>query len=772
VPVDPQQTVLRLIQALQVNEEWSRRADVAKIIRALEYDKQNLYIRGGGGAPWREVANNVIGQGFGGLDGPTQDQDQPNPYNIPLFQSQGKVLQGALCGSMPIARFKAVNSDDPKDVRTAKAKNNIVELFWRNNKNSEIQRKIASNYYTGGAVLGYVRYKEDPARFGYTNKPIMERVPQVLPEGYACPECGAAADPAEVMEMGCPQCQAPPDPNGITPEQVVEKEVPTGQTERIPNAAEVISIYGKMNYRVPATASSIEDCIYAQIVEEVNVWAIKALYPDKADKIVAGPDPVSNTDTTERYARINLNTTPGGMQQTQASYGVDPGGNLITFSRTWVRPAAFWIMEPGQRDELFAAYPDGMYFEMAGSVLVAPPRNESMDKHLALSHCFPGDGQIRESMGGPILDIQDAVSDVFNTAIDCARRAVPITFCDNEVLSREDIQKTPVLAGAIRPVNNKDGNLNHSFFETEPATLHPSAYQLMNQMMFDLPASLIGTQAVMQGATTNQRTASGQKLLLDQALGRLGPAWQALCAFYVRIAELAVENFAESRDVDVVLPTIGTAGTSKSEIIKIEDLQGNAKAYCESDEQFPLSPSEQREMVMMNLANPALGILSPENYDKIKPLLGFDITFPGEKARAKQMRELQRLLAEQPIPAIDPMTGGPAFDPMTGQPILEPSVPVNLLEDQMAHIMTGREWIESEEAEWHELNNPMGFQNAMLHFQAHEAILNPPMPPPGPPAGPGMPTPPPEGPGAPPPPGLEAQGPPPASEGAGGDMGV
>ena len=68
-----------------------------------------------------------------------------------------------------------------------------------------------------------------------------------------------------------------------------------------------------------------------------------------------------------------------------------------------------------------------------------------MDDHLYIAHCYPGEGQIRESMGAPILDLQDAVSDGYNTGIDCMRRSVSTTYVDNKVLSRQDIRRRPSL---------------------------------------------------------------------------------------------------------------------------------------------------------------------------------------------------------------------------------------------------------------------------------------------------------------------------------------
>ncbi len=768
MPIDLEHVAVRMIQGLQVNEEFSRRADLAKVTRGREYDKQNLYIRGGGQAPWREIATNVYATGWqGGIGNETpEDIDAPQPYNIPLYQSQGKILQGALSNTMPLARWRAVNSDDPKDVITAKAKNDITELFWRNNPNDEVQPKMCSYFYTDGAFLCYVRSKEDPARFGYRNEPIMEQVPMPVPEGYQCPQCGAAGEPAEVEQMGCPNCGAPFNPEGLTPPSEVMQNVQTG-SRKLPNAAEVISIYGKLNYRVPANAGDIPDCLYAQIVEEVSIWSLKAVFPDKADKIMGGDQPVAPTDTTERYTRLALNTTPGGMQG-QQQYGVTYGGDTATYTRTWFRPAAYWILDEQTRDELFAAYPDGMYVEMCGTTLLTDPRNESMDDHLYIAHCYPGEGQIRESMGAPILDLQDAVSDGYNTAIDCMRRSVSTTFVDNEVLSRQDMKKTPVLAGSMYPVNNAKGDMARSFFETQPSKMDQSSLNLLNQMLFDLPAQFLGTQPVMQGAPSNQRTSSGLKLQLDQSLGRIGPAWRSLRRAYVKISELAVGVFVKSRNTDVDLPSIGTAGSSKSVVIRKEDLQGSAVAYCESDETFPLSPADRREMLMMLMQNPAFNVLAPENYDQVKPLLGFDFELPGEKAREKQVREIQRLLmgAPEPVMAVDEFGAEvQAIDPMTGQPMFQPSVPVNKLENHEAHLSTLRSWIETEEAEQMERDNPEGFQNVMLHAQAHEMMLAPPPMPMMPGGAPGLPPPPPGGPGAPPPEGLAAQGPPGASEG-------
>ena len=121
---------------------------------------------------------------------------------------------------------------------------------------------------------------------------------------------------------------------------------------------------------------------------EVHRAKLKAGYPHAADKIQMGGPQSARRSVRARVARGNV-----------AGLADDASGrravNLITFSRTWLRPWAFYAIEDKSvRDELLALFPDGCYVAFAGDTY-CESRNETMDDHWRVMHALPGDGQNR-----------------------------------------------------------------------------------------------------------------------------------------------------------------------------------------------------------------------------------------------------------------------------------------------------------------------------------------------------------------------------------------
>jgi hypothetical protein len=204
-----------------------------------------------------------------------------------------------------------------------------------------------------------------------------------------------------------------------------------------------------------------------------------------------------------------------------------------------------------------------------------------------------------------------------------------------------------------------------------------------------------------------------------------------------RIAALAVKHFIANREGDYVFSELTPYGF-KNKVIKYADLSGQIVAYPESDEAYPVSASDRREQLLglLNTGNPSLAaaVTDPENFDYFKAANGLaGMKLPGEAARNKQFREIQRLLQSQPqvipvppSPVIGP-DGQPAIDPMTGQIQMNPpsqkeisSVPIYEITDE--HDMEFKAcqiWLNSEEADDARDNNPGGHRNVVLHAEDH-----------------------------------------------------
>ncbi len=84
---------------------------------------------------------------------------------------------------------------------------------------------------------------------------------------------------------------------------------------------------------------------------EVHRAKLKAAFPHAADKIQTGGPQAAD----DIYARATRVAVAQGMPTTHPG---DALFNLITFSRTWIRPWAFYAIEDsGVRDQLLANFP-------------------------------------------------------------------------------------------------------------------------------------------------------------------------------------------------------------------------------------------------------------------------------------------------------------------------------------------------------------------------------------------------------------------------------
>jgi hypothetical protein len=153
--------------------------------------------------------------------------------------------------------------------------------------------------------------------------------------GVICPKCGTA-----LGEPDFHRAPRVPVPIGIS-------------TRRVPNGQEVISIVGGLELNTPVWANEQYEFPYLQWQLEVHRAKLKAAFPHVADKIQMGGE----AGADDVYARATRVAVAQGMPSTLPG---DALFNLVTFSRTWIRPWAFYaIQDAAVRDALLQLFPDG-----------------------------------------------------------------------------------------------------------------------------------------------------------------------------------------------------------------------------------------------------------------------------------------------------------------------------------------------------------------------------------------------------------------------------
>jgi hypothetical protein len=461
---------------------------------------------------------------------------------------------------------------------------------------------------------------------------------------------------------------------------------------------------------------------------EVHRAKLKASYPHAADKIQMG-GPIQSDDVYARATRVAISQ---GLPTTHPG---DALFNLITFSRTWIRPWSFYAIEDKSvRDALVALFPDGCYVAYAGDTY-CESRNESMDDRWRVMHALPGDGQNRPSVGDSLVQIQERYNTLSNIQAETYEYGIPPIYADPQVLDFDALANQTAEPAAHYPARARPGQpLSAGFFQPAPAQVPPDLVRHQQELMGPVSQFLTGLfPAVFGGEMESVKTASGYAMARDQALGRLGLVWRRLKTFYSDVMLLSVDCFRKNRPEDAEIPILGPGGEFESRWIRLADLKGNIQAHPESDETFPRLKSQQRAVVqqLMASSDPMIqqALADPANAGFVKGVLGLsDLVVPGEDSRNKQLREIDLLLASAPIAGGRSAGVSPAGVAQDAEEnsrqdagaTLLPSVPVDLLFDNhVVELEECRRWANSDAGQIARIENPVGFANVHAHAEAH-----------------------------------------------------
>jgi len=697
-----------------------------------------------------------------------------------LYQAFGLSFISVLSQDVPATRFYPQSAQSIGDITAARAASQVCDLVEQNNRIQHLLTGVAFYLWTDGKIGGYVRYVADSQRFGSHDEPVIEEHYVPLGEDtYVCPECGAEQvvggreqvtgenvkpdtddlTPSAVSlqpdtynllpSVLCRKCGASLGPENFRPAERVAIPLITG-VRRVANGQEVISVVGGLELNTPVWANEMHEYPYLQWSMEVHRAKLKASYPHAADKIQLGGPQTAD----EVYARASRVAIAQGLPTTHPG---DALFNLITFSRTWIRPWAFYTIEDKSvRDALLALFPDGCYIAFAGDAY-CESRNETMDDRWRVMHALPGDGQNRPSVGDSLVQIQERYNTLSNIQAETYEYGIPPIYADPQVLDFDALANQTAEPAAHYPARARPGQpLAAGFFQPAPAQVPPDLVRHQQELMGPVAQFLTGLfPAVFGGEMESQKTATGYAMARDQALGRLGLVWRRLKTFYADVMLLGVDCFRKNRPEDAEIPVLGPGGEFESHWIRLADLKGNIQAHPESDETFPRLKSQQRAVVqqLMASSDPLIqeALADPSNIGFVKSLLGLsDLVVPGEDSRNKQLREIDLLLAGAPIPTpvIPSPPAGRAGEarnlssienessdepqrdssgqnrPQNDNPkegvALEPSVAIDLLFDNhVVELEECRRWANSDAGQIARVENPAGFANVRAHAEAH-----------------------------------------------------
>jgi hypothetical protein len=770
LPQRMQAALRRLVVQFATESDHARRQEIRRIKQAHQFWRGLQYLW------WSESDQNWHLPFEQKLTDNSSLEDLPRyEFVTNIYQAFGLSIISVLSQDVPGVRFFPASAQQEQDVCAAKAATEVAQLVERNNRIGNLVVEEAFHLWTGGKIGAYVRYVVDGQRFGFhPEMQLTARQVKLSGDAYKCAKCGAvvSADsggdaventdralaaaipsgslaalgmtdvsgssllraPSEsggastVNEGGgatpamqaaawgiCPQCGEDLGEDDFVPADVVT--VPAVQTVlRVPNGQEVITIVGALELKTPPWANEMHEYPYLQWNMEVHQARLRAAYPHAASEI-GSPVVAGAGEQYERLAR--LAQSQGGP----VTEGGDFNQNLITFSRTWLRPWAFYALEDKTlRDEILALFPDGCACSFAGDAY-CEARNENMDDHWRVMHAMPGDGSSgRPALGDSLISVQERFNTLSNLQIETYEYGIPPIYADSEVLDFDALQHQTAEPGAHYPARAKPGQpLAAGFFQPEPAQVPPDLSNHAANLMGPVAQFLTGAfPALFGGSMTNTDTAAGYSMARDQAMGRIGLVWRRIKFFHADLMLMAVDCFRKNRPEDVEITLLGAGAAFESKWIRLADLKGNLFSHPETDEQYPTLWSQQRAVLMQLIANPdpqLKDILGhPENLALIKRLIGLeDLLIPGEESRTKQYREISQLVAEQPILMTDPRT--------QLETVLPSILPDEFADNHAIELETCKRWFSSDAGQLAKIERPAGYANARAHALLHQQFL-------------------------------------------------
>ena len=699
LPEDMQEAGAALITFFMMQDRFVRRREIMDVRKARFFDRGDQYIY------WNDTSQMyVTGEAGGSLTINSQSVDMPRYMDVyDIYSAYEETLTSVLSQNPPGVNFEPDDYMDEVDITAAQTAEKFRHHIDRVNDRKRLQTDIARLFSTDGRVVALTELVENKDKFG-------------------------------VDDQGNPKVEPITTPHGV-----LETKLP------------ILS-----NYQC--------EMPYIFFNDELDVSYAKERYPNAAQKIKEGNETLGES-AYERLARLGV--LQGTKHRIQAS---DSFNHLTSRHRCFVRPSGYHrIPDPDMRQKFRQVFPDGFYGTYCGTVY-CESENVSMDDMVAIAHARKGDGQNRPGLLTPLIPLQETFNDLMNLWHEIYDYCVPTIWMDKTIdiqALREQVSEP----GNHQSAPGKPGQPLSDLFWPEPESqVPPELIEALNYLSGQLAQFITGAlPALFGGPMEDQKTAKGYQMARDQAMGRIGLPWSAMQELYAAIYKQGILLVArhESADDRTVSVLAGEGRQQQKVILNIKDLtKGKFHCFPDQDTNFPETTTSQRQLVMvlqqMAVGSPQLqAILSvPDNVEKQLEILGIpDWMVPAAEARDQQLREIEELLTQPPIPPSpeEMMQASEQFGIATGmahgaglppppppdpkklmESLSKSSVPIDEQYDlHQVHYQEVQNWLaSSKRIEEEEKGNLMGIENVRLHGIAHFKVMQAQlasMPPPPPP---------------------------------------
>lgn len=670
------------------------------------------------------------------------------PTNI--YSARGQMLIAALTRTVPNTRFGPQRADSDAQITAAESAEKFVKIIGRNNDLIQIQTDAARFLWTDGRFLYYSRFVKDGQRFGWEEDDEPDDlVPETEPPAQPTPVEGAAAaatpESAETSqedllpgETRIEEVASESSEGEVGEGEGLEGEVDEEPVKRTPRGQEVRTAHGKLEIKLsPMSANDLSEVDVLHFECEVDVSRARGMFPWEADEIKGSTNAPTAGGEIARLARQNVKL---GMQSTYVTS--DSVAEDVTIRRVWMRPSKLMeLTDKTERDELIKMFPNGCYVCYAGETFCFA-RNESMDDCWALGQAYSGDGQNRNALGTSTMPIQKRLNNWLDLMNDVFVRTIPKKWMDSKAFSVDTIRQQTNVPGDIGSFKRQPGVAVNELIFVEPA-VNPSQSlpDFIKEYSGPLAELLSGAYPALAGGDVGTAD-SGVAIATqrDSALGRLAPTWHQVKNAEATSMKQLVRWAAKCRDKSINERVPG------GEVISLEvnDLKSNIMVFAESDENFPETYTQKKNtlMTLFQDASKTPQLLevffNPANLEFMQNMFALsDLYIPQVASRNKQLGEIEVLLKSLPAPnpqvemltqkvqqmkdaGVDPAELQAAEQQIQAMPQEVTSMQIDpKRDDNDTEALTCWQYINSDEGRRAKRNNPEGFENVCLHYDAH-----------------------------------------------------
>ena len=634
------------------------------------------------------------------------------PRIINIYRPHGESIIAALTVGVPSVLFFPSDADNADDIDKAENFSSLAKLVQKHNKAKLLYIKILSIFFNQGTPFVYTYSKTD-RKFGFYQVEETSLESQTS-YNHECPICGQqfGEGSQDSTSMQCPSCGQQVNTE-VTP-QTVQVPVPIQVNKE--KARVIIDPFGVLNVKVPYSARTQEHCGFLILKFDQSIASLRSIFcipgPNGEEPLVEGIESTTadtSVDSSVRYPSVFLNNQPQ---------------NTAVVRCVWYRPWQFELIVGSKEglyrqevDAIKQKYPMGVYVIYINNEAVEI-NGEDMDDHWTMG-LDPRSASIHgEPLGTNLAMIQDINAEIDELELQTMEHGISELFIASDAIDFNKYANNQAKPGNITQTFKEPGkNIGDNFFETRTAQLSPEVAAL-TQKYKNLAEFVTGDfPTVYGGSVPGTSTATEYTKSQNQALQRLGTISAIASQLWADVIGKAVKEYAQVLNYDEKL-TEKNAGGFQSTNIDHMALKVGEVGECEPEfsELLPISSGQIKDTLMQLVQSKdemLMALLShPQNNELIKKALGIpELYIPGINDRTKQYREISLLLQQQPQQSPNSPLGA------------ESSIPPEEFDDHNVEMEVCKVWLNSSKGQKAKDENPPGYQNVVLHWKAHQMML-------------------------------------------------